>query len=390
MYKALTERLMRWIPNRSPAAAKPVPAIYAATVSRQGALAARHYFEALFGYRPTPLLSLPGLARTLGVGKIHYKDEGQRLGLQSFKALGGAYAVARLVHAHVEAALGRKIAIEDLLKEDSRELASQLTVACATDGNHGRSVAWGAQRLGCSCVIFLHEHVSKLREDAIAAFGARIVRVPGVYDDSCEEAARVAAREGWKITSDFATEPYSEVTSWVMQGYGVMVDEILTELDASAETLSHLFVQGGCGGLAAAVAGQCEARLPTKPVVVVVEPDRASCLLTSAERQAITRIEVTQPTCMSMLECYEPSHMAWPILERTTDIFMEISDEAAGDASHRLVTPAAGDPTIRAGASGVAGLAGLIAGSADEAFRTAAGLDARARVLIIGSEGAIE
>jgi diaminopropionate ammonia-lyase len=381
---------MHWVRNVGAAFGAPIPATYAETLGRVGALEARRYFEELFGYQPTPMPSLAGLAAALGVARIHYKDEGYRLGLQSFKALGGAYAVARVVHRHLEKALGRKVSLAEMASGAVRRQAAALTVACATDGNHGRSVAWGAQRLGCSCVIFLHEHVSKLREDAIAAFGARIVRVPGVYDDSCVEATRISRREGWQVVSDFATEPYHEVTSWVMQGYGVMVDEILGALETRGEKLTHVFVQGGCGGLAAAVAGHCALRLPERPTVVVVEPERANCLLESARKGGIVRIGDSRPTCMSMLECYEPSHMAWPILERTSAVFMDIPDEAAVEASRRLAAPGGGDPVLRAGASGAAGVAGLVAASEDTEARKAAGLDAESCVLVIGSEGLIE
>lgn len=376
---------MHWVANVSPVFGTPIPSLYLPTVDRSAAIEARRYFRTLARYEPTPLLSLTSLASELGVARLLCKDEGHRLGLHSFKALGGAYAVARLVHKHVEATLGAGIPIAELLEERSRKYARKLTVACATDGNHGRSVAWGAHLLGCTCVIFLHENVSKAREEAIAAFGARIVRVPGVYDDSCAEAARVSRLNGWHVVSDFATEAYDEVTSWVMRGYGVMVDEILTELEQRQEKLSHIFVQGGCGGLAAAIAGQCTVRLAEKPTIVVVEPDRANCLLQSARSQTAARIAASQPTCMAMLECYEPSHMAWPILERTAEFFVDIEDQAALDAHHRLIPSG-----MHAGPSGAAGFAGLLAARRDSELSDAVGLSASSRVLIIASEGITE
>jgi len=381
---------MHLIKNSCSAYGTLIPRLYASTIDRNAPIEARKYFSALSTYQPTPLLSLTRLAKALGVGNILYKDEGHRLGLQSFKALGGAYAVARLVHKHAEEKTGGRIPVAELLNKIIKEHAKELTVACATDGNHGRSVAWGAQLLGCPCVIFLHENVSKTREDAIAAFGARIIRVPGVYDDSFVEAARVSKRNGWHIVSDFATEPYHEVTSYVMQGYSLMVDEIITDLEAQDEKLSHIFVQGGCGGLAAAVAGHFSTRLDEKPTIIVVEPDRANCLLQSAEKTVITQIEVSEPTCMTMLECYEPSHMAWPILERTVEFFMDIPDPIALEASHLLVAPIDGDPVIHAGVSGAAGLAGLLAAHKDREFMETLGLGEASNVLIIGSEGAIE
>lgn len=163
---------------------------------------------------PTPLVSLPGLAAEIGVRSLHIKDEGQRLGLGSFKALGGAYALMRLVQEQASAELGRSVELEELVSEEVREIASGMTFACATDGNHGRSVAQGAQLIGAQAVIFVHAGVSKERIDAIARFGARMIRVEGNYDDSVAEASRVAEREGWTVLSDM---------SWpVMSAYPVL------------------------------------------------------------------------------------------------------------------------------------------------------------------------
>jgi diaminopropionate ammonia-lyase len=348
----------------------------------------RRYLPAFPGYRETPLVMLPNLAEHLGLGSIATKDEGQRYGLYSFKALGGAYAVARLVRAHVQKALGREVGPGELLGEESRSAARDLTVCCATDGNHGRSVAAGARMFGCRCVIFLHSGVSTGREAAIAGFGAEIRRTDGNYDRSVAEASATAEREGWTIVSDFSWEGYSEIPGMVMQGYTIMLDEIMRQ---SPVRYSHVFVQGGVGGLAAVVAGYFLDRLgEERPCVVLVEPSRANCLQVSAGRNQRTSIEAGEGTIMAMLECYQPSLIAWEILEKGADFYLDIPDEKALAALRQFARPLAGDPPLTIGESGAAGLAGLMVAAADEAMRAKLKLDHRSNVLLFGTEGATD
>jgi diaminopropionate ammonia-lyase len=357
-------------------------------VGARGPEEVRPYLRAFPAYRETPLVSLPNLARKLGIGGIAVKDEGQRYGLGSFKALGGAYAVARLVRGHVEKVLGRAIEPAELLGEKSKTIAKDLTVCCATDGNHGRSVAAGAQMFGCRCVIFLHAGVSAGREAAIAHFGAEIRRSEGNYDDSVAEANATAEREGWITVSDFSWEGYSEIPGRVMQGYTIMLDEIVKQ---SAAGYSHVFVQGGVGGLAAVVAGYFLDRFGAdRPFLTVVEPSRANCLQVSATKDQRTAIEPSDPTVMAMLECYEPSLIAWQILEKAADFYLDIPDEQAVAALRRLARPVAGDPSLTIGESGAAGLAGLLAAAGDLAIRAKLRLDNGSNVLLFGTEGATD
>jgi len=368
----------------------PIPADYAALFRKDTPGTVQEYFSILTDYRPTPLLSLGGVANAFGVRKVFYKDEGHRFGQQSFKALGGAYAVARLVHKFIEEKSGRKLGVERLLDRSTRSAVKEFRVACATDGNHGRSVAWGAYLLGCPCTIFLPAHVSVTRERVIRDLGADVIRVSGVYDDAVEEAARVAQEKGWQIVSDFAGTANNEITAYVMQGYTLMAHEIDNSLSRLGEEFSHLFVQGGCGGLAASMAAYFANILDPKPTFVTVEPERASCLLQSAQKDEISKIDVSKPTCMGLLECFEPSHMAWPILESTVDYFMEISEEAAIDASRHLLMPANWDPEIRTSPSGAAGLAGFMSVQRKPDLFKKLGLNRDSTVLIIGSEGDVE
>ncbi|MCJ2877581.1 diaminopropionate ammonia-lyase [Rhizobium pusense] len=337
---------------------------------------------------PTPLHSLQCLANEIRVTSLHVKDEGFRLGLGSFKALGGAYALMILVQEEASRRLNRAVAIEELMSEEVRAIASEMTFACATDGNHGRSVAQGAQLMGSRAVIFVHAGVSEARIEAIARFGAEIVRVHGSYDCSVEEATRVATEKGWTILSDTSWPGYEYIPGLVSQGYIAMVREILGEL---RYTPTHVFLQAGVGGMAAAVSGHLAVALGSKrPHVTVVEPKRAACLFESAKVGFPIKVGEGQPTVMAMLECYEPSKVAFRILERVADGFMTVDEEDAVDVMRRLASPAGDDPAIVSGESGGAGLAGVLSVVRDEALAKAIGLGIESRVLVINTEGATD
>jgi len=336
----------------------------------------------------TPLRALTGLAAQLGLGALYVKDEGLRLGLGSFKALGGAYALMILVKEEAERRLGRTLAIEALLSQEVRAVAKTMVFACATDGNHGRSVAQGAQLMGAKAKIFVHCGVSAGRISAITRFGAEAIRVEGNYDDSVAEAARVAAANGWTVLSDTSWPGYEYIPGLVAQGYTVMVREIL---DALAEPPTHVFLQAGVGGFAAAVAGHLWLALGArKPHVTIVEPSRAACLYESARAGKPVKLSGQTPTIMAMLECYEPSLVALRILSRVADGFMTVDDDSAAEVMRRLADPVAGDPAIVAGESGGAGLAGVMTVLRDPALAQRIGLGPDARVLVINTEGATD
>lgn len=339
-------------------------------------------------HRPTPLHALPALARELGVGAVFVKDEGFRLGLGSFKALGGAYAVVRLTLEEAARRLGRAVEIGEWRSDAVRVVASGMTFGCATDGNHGRSVAQGAALVGAKAAIFVHSGVSDERAAAIARFGAEVIRVAGTYDDSVVESARVCAERGWTLVSDTSWPGYERIPSMVMQGYGATAREALRELP---EPPTHVFMQAGVGGLAAAVAGRLALVFgDARPTFVVVEPSRCACLAQSARVGRLVKVEPGERTVMAMLECYEPSFVAWRVLSRAADAFMTVEDEDAVAVMNRLARPSGADPAIVSGESGGAGLAGLIRAAASDEARAALGLGARSRVLLVNSEGATD
>lgn len=342
------------------------------------------------GYAPTPLIGLPGLANALGIGALNYKDESRRFGLKSFKALGGAYAVLRVLQRHLSASGIAAVTANALIAGAHRDACAGVTVAAATDGNHGRSVAWGAQMFGCRCEIYLHSHVSREREREIAAYGAEIVRTAGGYDDSVRQCAADAAAKGWHLVADTNSGGGSaEIPTLVMQGYAVMVDELLAGTNGA--TSSHIFVQGGVGGLAAAVAGHLwEVLGERRPCVIVVEPTKADCIYRSIEAGKPTPVPHEVDTFMACLAAGEVSPLAWPIMRYAVDDVITLPDEAAPAAMRLLAVGAAGDRAIVAGESGCAATAGLVAAALDPAIRSALGLDHRSSVVAIGSEGATD
>jgi len=340
------------------------------------------------GYAPTPLHALPVLARELGVQSLHYKDEGSRFGLGSFKALGGAYAVARLLCRELGARLGRTLDTRDLQRPDMRALSAGITVTCATDGNHGRSVAWGAQLFGCACVIYVHATVSAGRAEAIAAYGAQVVRTPGNYDDAVRRADADARAQCRFVISDTSYPGYMDVPRDVMQGYQLMVQEAAAQIGARP---THIFVQAGVGGLAAAVCGYFwERDGAARPQFIVVEPERAACLLESARAGELRAVEGELDTLMAGLACGEVSLLAWEILEKGADAFCAIPDAAAVDCMRLLAHPLAGDRAIVAGESAVAGVAAAIAALQSPQARAQLGLGADSRILFFGSEAATD
>ena len=357
-------------------------------VNRVRAAAARRTIAAWPGYAPTPLVALPGLAAELGLGAVLYKDESGRFGIGSFKALGGAYAVCRSLARVIARRKGlAKVGADALLAGDHRDLAATITVATATDGNHGRSVAWGARTFGCRAAVYLPASVSAERQAVIAGFGAKVVAVDGTFDDAVARAAEDAAARGWLLIADTAPEDESEVPRDVMQGYTVMAEEIVERL-AGEPAPTHAFVQAGVGGLAAAVCGHLwESWGADRPCFVVVEPVAAACCLASARAGRPVTIEGDLATVMGGLAAGRPSRPAWRILEHGAAAFLAIADEAALCA---MVTLAAGDPPIVAGESGAAGVAGLIAAAGEPQLGAALGLDGESRVLVIGSEGATD
>lgn len=391
---------MSWIPNSNAAPAGPFPAPLRAIIGRAAHRDACEEITSWPGYERTPLRNQWGLAEELGIGSVWVKDESGRFGLGSFKALGGAYGV------------------REVMKGMAGE-AGTPTVTCASDGNHGRAVAWGAMRFGCSAVIYLPAHVTEARAAAIRAFGARVVRVDGEYDDAVARADSDASENGWTVISDTSYPGYMDIPRVVMVGYTVMTNEVLGHVSPSLPTHTvpflthrgsedmrgpptretsggmtspptHVFIQGGVGGLAAAVIGHLWERLgPHRPVAVIVEPEEADGLLCSARAGRPVASGGNLDTVMAGLSCREVSPLAWEVVGTGAHAFMTVPEDGIAPLMRRAARGEMGE-AFEGGESGVAGLLGLIEVARDEERRRAIGLDERSRVLCFNTEGATD
>jgi diaminopropionate ammonia-lyase len=353
-------------------------------VSLQSATQALVEIRRWSGYAPTPLRDLGALAAQLGVHEIHYKDESTRFALGSFKALGGAYGAARQVQRMLRQRNGQDVSISELFTGRHAREIQDITLCCATDGNHGVSVAFAARRMNCRCTIFMHERASKARENLMLDLGATVHRTPGTYDDSVRIARKAVGNPGWVLIADTTVETFEQVPAEVIQGYTVMLLEVL---DQDPDTLpTHVFVQGGVGGLAAAVAGFLAERFGEhRPTVIIVEPETAACLLASSNAGRASRIEGNLHTIMGMLECGEASSIAWTILKQRADAFITIDDETAVQ-THAFLTQGNAGETLDVGYSGAAGVAGLMAAITDPELAAALRLDKASRILTFGTE----
>ena len=374
--------------NTLPEHNKALAPVDAETLGEGAAQTVERFLAHRADHAETPLHPLPGLAAKLGVAAIHIKDEGHRLGLGSFKALGGAYAVIRLVLEEAGKELGRTVDVSEIQSPEVQAIARRMTVACATDGNHGRSVAQGAELVGARAAIFVHSGVSAERVAAIARFGAEMIRVDGTYDDSVREAARIADANGWTIVSDTSWPGYERIPGLVMQGYTALVRESLRQMP---EPPTHVFIQSGVGGIAAAVAGYLAIALgDERPVFTVVDPARAACIFETARAGRPVTIAHGEPTVMAMLECYQPSLVAWRVLSRVADAFITVDEEDAISVMRELSNPVDRDPAVVAGESGGVGLAGLLKAVRDPAVKDALRIDQHARIFLVNTEGATD
>lgn len=330
--------------------------------------AAQQQIRTWTGYAPSPLIELPALAARLGVATIWCKDESGRFGIGSFKALGGAYAVF------------------EQLQADRATPA----IACATEGNHGRAVAWAAKVFGARCIVYLHQGVSTARENAIASYGAEIRRVRGSYDDSVRVCAAEAEKNGWTVVSDTSWPGYEEIPRSVMAGYTLITREILDQMKGQ-HAPTHVFLQGGVGGLAAAIIADMSSVFGLDHTrYIVVEPVQAACLQESLRAGRPTMAHGNLETVMAGLACGEPSPIAVRILRAGASAAMTITDDVTRQAMRLLAQGTRTDRRIVSGASGAAGLAGLMIATADLEMTSTLGLGKNSRVLLISTEGATD
>ncbi|MDC9720790.1 MAG: diaminopropionate ammonia-lyase [Gammaproteobacteria bacterium] len=337
-------------------------------------------------YKVTPLHDLSAMADQANVKKVYYKDESTRFGLKSFKALGGAFAVTRFLQQHIGNLTGSEPSMDELLSGQYKHQLKDVVVSCATDGNHGRSVAWGAKMFGCQCIIYIHRDVSAGRQAAMEAYGAQVIRIAGNYDESVRQAATEAQANNRVIISDTSYEGYTEIPANVALGYTVMLAEIVAQLKDEIPT--HVFVQAGVGGLAAAVCGYFWDLWGTqRPRFIVVEPEAANCLQVSAKAGELRVVEGDLDTLMAGLACGEVSQIAWQILAQGSDDFITLSEDAIAES---MIALQRNTPSIEGGESAVAGLAACLVAAGNSEWREELGLNDQSSVLVLGTEGATD
>ncbi|MGE4594923.1 MAG: diaminopropionate ammonia-lyase, partial [Gammaproteobacteria bacterium] len=337
------------------------------------------------GYEPTPLFSLTDISSRLSLGEVLYKDEGPRFGLGSFKALGGSYAALRVLQREISQALNDMVSLEDIRNGKYSKEASKITLVSATDGNHGRSLAWGCQRFGAPCKIYIHAEVSEGRATAMRDLGAEVIRIDGDYDDSVDLARSEAEKNNWFVVSDTSWPGYCEPPRDVMHGYGVMMHEINESL---TEPPTHIFIQAGCGGFAGSVCASIRQYWGEHaPRIVIVEPNLANCLFESSKANKALFVKINEESIMAGLSCGEASALAWDVIAEEASDFVTIPENVVAPTVRLLARPEGNDAVIEAGESAVAGLAALICAAKQSDVREQLGLNESSRVLLFGSEG---
>jgi len=314
------------------------------------------------GYSPTPLIELNKLSKELNLNKIYYKDENKRFNLKSFKALGGAYAVEKV-------SKGKK----------------DIVVATATAGNHGRSVAWGAKRLGLKCKIFISEYVSDARGQAMAALGADIIKVNGNYEKSLIECIKQSTNNNWQIVQDVAWKDYMLVPKYTMAGYSVMMKEIVDQIKNNQ--ITHIILQAGVGGMAGAMVAGIARYLDNIPITIVVEPDSAACVLESIKKGRIEKIDIKRESLMGGMSCGEVSLVPWEILKNSVKYCMSLPDDDIANTMRMLGNAVFSDEKIIAGENSAPGVISLIASCEDEKIKNKIQLNEKSNILLIGCEG---
>jgi diaminopropionate ammonia-lyase len=342
-------------------------------------------------YKPTPLIDAPELAELLGIRQVLVKDESSRLGLPAFKILGASWAVYRTLHAGAAASASETFGTWSTLEELADQLAplKPLTLATATDGNHGRAVAHVAALLGLAARIFVPIGTAEARIDAIAAEGATVEVVDGTYEDAVARAAR-EANTRCLVISDTSWPGYEEIPHWIVEGYSTILWEIEDELARRGEQNPNLFaVQFGVGALAAAVVRHYHHRQPNeRPKILSVEPLHAACMLAAMEAGKIVTVPGPHDSIMAGLNCGRVSMVAWPVVSTGINAFIAVEDERAREAMRALAR--AGMVAGETGAAGLAGLIELLTAADNPKERVALGINESTRALVIVTEGATD
>lgn len=354
---------------------------------------AKKFHMSFPGYEQTPLRNLQNLADLLGVAGVYVKDESYRFGLNAFKVLGGSYAMARYMAEKLESDIS-ELPFDKITSKEIKDQLGDITFATATDGNHGRGVAWTARQLGQKSVVYMPKGSALRRLENIRAEGAEAEITHCNYDETVRIIADRAEKDGWIVVQDTAWEGYEDIPTWIMQGYGTMAAESLEQLNAAGiKQPTHVFVQAGVGSLAGAVQGYfASACAEARPKTVVVEADQADCLYKSAaagDGQARI-VGGDMATIMAGLACGEPNSIGWNVLRDYSEMFLSCPDWVAAKGMRVLGNPLGNDCKVVSGESGAVTTGALSVLMQDEelkAAREALGLNKDSIVLLFNTEG---
>lgn len=346
------------------------------------------FHRSINGYRPTPLVALPELAQSFGLGEIYVKDESQRFGIKAFKALGASYAIYRLLKTQWESRFDTTFNAESFKNPAVLKKLGSFTFSAATDGNHGRAVAWTAKKLRQRAVIFMPEGSARARIENIAREGAKVVIVAGTFDDCVKRCARESEENGWQVIADTAYAGYNQIPQYIMLGYTTLFREMENSIHKKdAPAIDFVILPAGVGGIAAAGTSYYVKKYADKrPNLICVEPLESDCFLESIRFGSGKPIPTKgkQKSLMVGLDCGIPSLVAWPIIRDGVHLFIAISDQYAEQAMRLYARE-----NIVSGESGASGLAGLLALCSDKNLQKAReqiGLE-NSRVLLINTEG---
>lgn len=351
----------------------------------------RDFHKSFDEYSVTPLHRLENLAKHIGIKNIFLKDESYRFGLNAFKVLGGSYAIGKYLAEKLGMDIS-EVSFDYLRSEEVKEKLGKITFVTATDGNHGRGVAWAANQLGQKSVVYMPKGSSQIRLDNIRKEGSDASIIEGNYDDAVRLSDEMAKKHGWVVIQDTAWEGYEDIPTWIMQGYGTLIHESMEQLlEYGVEKPTHVLLQAGVGSFAGSVQGYLAAKFgEDRPITLVVEPDDAPCLYNSSltgEREIVTG---AMPTIMAGLACGEPNTISWEVLRDYSDGYLSCPDYVAARGMRILAAPLKGDPQVVSGESGSVGIGVISLFMEREEYkelREELKLDENSVVLVISTEG---
>lgn len=353
----------------------------------------RNFHRSFSEYKVTPLHSLSELANELGVSNIWLKDESYRFGLNAFKSLGGSYAVGKYIAKKLNMDIS-DLSFEMLNSKNIKEKLGDLTFVTATDGNHGRGIAWFANQIGQKSVVFMPKGSSEIRLNNIRKEGAKASITDLNYDDAVRLATKYADENNGVIIQDTAWDGYEEIPTWIMQGYVTLIDEAINQINSLDNGIpTHVFLQAGVGSFAGTVQGYLEYVFGNnRPITTIVEPNEAACIFKSVEINDQKPHAVTgfMETIMAGLNCGEPNTIGWNILRDYSDMYISCPDYVAARAMRILANPLKGDPTVVSGESGAVGLGILSLILEEDGLKEIAeklNINKDSKILVISTEG---